>query len=131
MPQRVRSFKNSLPLDGCGGLTRDVIADAVDALHLVDDTHRNLIQHLVGDTGPVGGHKVAGGHSTESQGIVVGTAVTHNAHGAGVGKDRKILVEILVLAGLGNLIPEDEVGLTQNVRLLLGDVADDACQYDL
>ena len=114
------------PLDCCRGLAGDVVTNPVDALHLVDDTHADAVQHVVGDSGPVGGHEIAGGDGAESQGIVVGAAVAHDAHGAGVGEDSKILVQVLVLAGLGNLVPEDEIGLPEGVRLLLGDVPDDA-----
>ena len=72
MPQRVRSFKNSLPLYCGGGLGRDVVADAVDALDLVDDAGGNAVQHVVGDAGPVGGHEVRRGDGPEGQGVVVG-----------------------------------------------------------
>ena len=116
----------SFPLYCGGGFGRDVIHDAVNALHLVDDAGGDLIQHIVGDSRPVGGHEIAGGDGPESQGVVVGPAITHDAHAAGVGEDSEILVHILVLAGLGDLVPEDEIGLAEGVGLLFGDLADDA-----
>ena len=71
MPQRVQSFKNSFPLDGGGGLGRDVVTDAIDTLDLIDNSGGDLVQHVVRDSGPVGGHKVTGGHGAERQGVVV------------------------------------------------------------
>ena len=116
----------SLPFYCGRGFARDVVADPVDALDLVDDAHADAVQHVVGDSRPVSGHEVAGGDGAESQGVVVGAAVAHDAHGAGVGEDSKILVQVLVLAGLGDLVPEDEVGISEQVGLLLGDLPDDA-----
>ena len=37
-----------LPLDGCGWLGGDVVADAVDATDLVDDLVRDLRHEIVG-----------------------------------------------------------------------------------
>lgn len=113
------------PLDGGGGLGGDIVDDTIDALHLVDDAGGDLVQHIVGDTGPVGSHEVAGGDGAERQGVIVGAAVAHDAHGAGIGEDGKVLVDVLVLAGGGDLLPVDGVGIPEGVQLLLGQIADD------
>ena len=120
-----RFLKTLFPLDGGGGFAGDVVADPVDALDLVDDAHADAVQHVVGDSRPVGGHKVAGGDGAEGQGVVIGASVAHDAHGTGVGEDSKILVQVFVLAGLGDLVPEDEVGIPEQIGLLFGDLADD------
>ena len=99
------------PLDGGGGLGGDIVDDTIDALHLVDDAGGDLVQHIVGDAGPVGSHEVAGGDGAERQGVIVGAAVAHDAHGAGIGEDGKVLVDVLVLAGGGDLLPVDGVGI--------------------
>lgn len=113
------------PLDGGGGLGGDIVDDTIDALHLVDDAGGDLVQHIVGDAGPVGSHEVAGGDGAERQGVIVGAAVAHDAHGAGIGEDGKVLVDVLVLAGGGDLLPVDGVGIPEGVQLLLGQIADD------
>ena len=61
----------------------------------------------------------------ERQGVIVGAAVAHDAHGAGIGEDGKVLVDVLVLAGGGDLLPVDGVGIPEGVQLLLGQIADD------
>ena len=48
----------SFPLHRCGGLAGDVVDNSVDALDLVDDAAADLVEQLVGDAGPVGGHEV-------------------------------------------------------------------------
>src|SRR5688500_11176394 len=48
----------SLPLDRGGRLRRDVVDDAIDPAHLVDDAVRQAPQDLVGELRPVGGHSV-------------------------------------------------------------------------
>ena len=114
------------PLHRGGGFGGNVIADTVNALDLVDNAHRHPVQHIIGNAGPVSGHEVVGGHGPEGQSVVIGAAVAHDAHRAGVGQDGKVLVDTVVQTGPGDLIPEDKVGLTEGVGLLLGDVADDA-----
>ena len=94
--------------------------------HLVDDAHADTVQHVVGDTGPVGGHEVRGGNGAQGQSIVIGAAVAHDAHGAHVGQHREVLVHGALQVGLGDLVPEDEVGQAQGVQLVLGDLAQDA-----
>ena len=110
-----------LPLNCRRGLRSNIIADPVDPRNLVDNADRDLIQHVIGDASPVCCHKVGGGHGTQGQGVVVGPAVAHNADAAGVGQNGKILVQVPILTGLGDLIPEDVVSQTQSIGFLLGD----------
>src|SRR5699024_7235616 len=122
---RYRQYSFALfPRNGCRGLTGNIVDDTVDTLDLVDDTGGNTVQYVIGDTGPVSSHKVAGSNSAEGQRIIVGAAVAHNAHGAGVGKYGEILVDVLVLTGGGDLLPVDGVGVPEGIQLLLGQIAD-------
>ena len=47
-----REVPASLPLDGSRGLGRHVVGDAVHARHLVDDTARDPLEHVVGQAAP-------------------------------------------------------------------------------
>ena len=67
-----------LPLDGRGWLGGDVVADAVDAAHAVDNLIGNTGQEVVRQVGPVGSHGVGGGDGTQGYGILVGTLVAHH-----------------------------------------------------
>src|SRR6476469_394010 len=69
----------SLPLDRRRRLRRDIVRDAIDAAHLVDDPGRDLFQQCVGQLGPVGGHEVAGLHGAQGDDVVVGAPVAHDA----------------------------------------------------
>ena len=53
------------PFDGCGWLRGNVVADAVDTTDLVDDLVRHLRHEVVGQMGPVGSHRIAGGDGTQ------------------------------------------------------------------
>ena len=116
----------SFPLHRCGGLAGDVVDNSVDALDLVDDAAADLVEQLVGDAGPVGGHEVLGRHSAQRKHAVVAAAIAHDADGARVGQDGEVLVHLLVFAGLFQLLAVDRVGKAQRVGLLLGDLAHDA-----
>ena len=88
------------PLHRCGGLAGDVVDNSVDALDLVDDAAADLVEQLVGDAGPVGGHEVLGRHSAQRKHAVVAAAIAHDADGARVGQDGEVLVHLLVFAGM-------------------------------
>ena len=81
MPQRVRSFKKSLPLHGGGRLGGDVVADAIDVLDLAHDAAGDLIQQLVGQAGPCGGHEVLRLHRPQGQRVVVGALLMTDEEG--------------------------------------------------
>ena len=65
MPQRVRSFKNSLPLDRGGGLAGDVIDHTADAFYLVRDAGRHPAEQLVAERRVLAGHEVRRPHSAQ------------------------------------------------------------------
>ena len=77
-----------LPLNRRRRLTGNVIHNPVDPLHLVDDPHGDPVQHVVRDPSPVSRHEIIGGHRSEGQGVVVGPAIPHDPHRAGVGEHR-------------------------------------------
>ena len=99
----------SFPLHRCGGLAGDVVDNSVDALDLVDDAAADLVEQLVGDAGPVGGHEVLGRHSAQRKHAVVAAAIAHDADGARVGQDGEVLVHLLVFAGLFQLLSHIDV----------------------
>ena len=72
---RVCAVSSVIPTRWWRGAGGDIVDDTIDALHLVDDAGGDLVQHIVGDTGPVGSHEVAGGDGAERQGVIVGAAV--------------------------------------------------------
>ena len=114
----------SFPLHSGRGLGGDVVADAVDVLHLAYDAVGHLVQQLIGQAGPCGGHEILGLHGTQGQRIVVGTLVAHDAHAAQVGQHGKELAGGAVKARQLHLLAEDGVGIPQDGQLLLGDIAD-------
>ena len=103
------SGMQSFPLNRRGGFGGNIVHDAVDAGDVVDDLAGNLIQQLVGNAGPLGGHKIVGGHGPQGQSIVVGPAVAHDTHGAGVGQHGEILADALVLVSLLQGVAENGI----------------------
>src|SRR5882724_12964479 len=62
----------SLPLDRAGRLRSDVVDDAVDAAHLVDDAGGDAAEEIVREREIVGGHAVAGGDGAQRADVIVG-----------------------------------------------------------
>lgn len=122
--KRRRFLADSLPLDGCRGLGRYVVDDAVDVLDLVYDTRRNFNQHVVRNIRPVGCHTVHAGDGTQSDRVVVGAFVAHYAHGTHAGKHGEVLPDFAVETGFGDFLAEDPVGVLQNAYFGARDVAD-------
>ncbi len=75
-----------LPLDGAGRLAGDVQHDPVDLGHLVGDPGGDGGQHLVGQPGPVGRHRILAGHRAQHDGVAVAAAVALHADRADVGQ---------------------------------------------
>src|SRR6476469_3997309 len=123
----------SLPLDRRRRLRRDIVRDAVDAAHLVDDPGRDSFQQRVRQLGPVGGHEVAGLHGAQRDDVVVGAAVAHHADALDREEDGECLAGEVVPAlaadrvdGRAQLVDEDRVGAAQQLGVLALDLAQDA-----
>src|SRR3954463_14091149 len=74
-----RSLPRSLPLDGGRRLRADVVHDAVDALHLVDDARGDRREELVRQARPIGRHAVLALHRANRRRVLVGARVAHHA----------------------------------------------------
>lgn len=85
LPERIEEAAQSFPLYRRWWFTGDVIHNPVDVGYFIDDSDRDPVQDLIGDSGPVGSHEVSGGDRAEGQGVVIGAAVTHDTYGAHVG----------------------------------------------
>ena len=97
------------PFNRCGWLRGDIIHDTIDMLYLIYDTGRNLIQHLIGDSCPIGSHEVGCGYAAQGNGIIVGTEVAHNANGAHICDNREILVNVSVQTCLCDFLSENRI----------------------
>src|SRR5699024_8699399 len=73
-----------------------------------------------------GCHEIDGLYSTERYGVVVGTLVAHDTDGAHVGEGCKVLIDLFVKAGFGDLLAVDGVSILHDADFLGGDFADDA-----
>ena len=108
-----------------GGLRRDVEHHPVDVAQLVDHARRDLLEQVVRQAGPVGGHRVVGGHRADDDDRAVGALVALHADRADVGQDAERLPQLAVQAGLADLVLQDVVGVAQEVQALLGRLAAD------
>ena len=75
------------PLNGCRGLTCDVVYNPIDPRNFIYNARADAVQNIVGDTGPVSGHKIIGRDGAKGQGMVIGAAIAHDAHRAGIGEN--------------------------------------------
>src|SRR5450830_1420183 len=135
--------RRSLPLNRRRRLPRNVIHDAVDAPHLVDDAVRHFTEQGVRQVGPLGGHEVQGLHGAQGHHPFVGAPVAHHAHRFDGQEDGECLAGGFVpvarqVAGVdafdghglegrvAQLFDEDGVGAAQQVGVFLLDFAEDA-----
>lgn len=124
--QGIAAFWQLLELDRPRRLAGAVVEHAVDALDLVDDAARDLLQDVPRERRTLGGHEVAREDGSERDGMVVRPAVAHDADASHIRERGEVLAEGLVDAGLGNLFAIDGVGLLHNLDLLCRDLANDA-----
>ena len=69
-----------LPLDCCWWLGGDIIDDAVDATHFVDDLVAGLGKEFVWKMYPVGCHPVGGDDGAEGNTAFISAFITHHAY---------------------------------------------------
>ena len=79
------------PLDRSGGLGGYIVADAVDALDLGDDTAGDLIEHGVFDRLDLGGHSVDGIDGADDYGIFKAANTVSYANRASIRNESEIL----------------------------------------
>ena len=94
-------------------------------LYLAHDAAADLIQQLIGQAGPRSGHEVLRLHRPQGQRIVVGALVTHDTHAADAGQHGKVLTGGTVQSRQSHLLPEDGIGIPQDLQFLIGDLTDD------
>ena len=125
--QRLRwPYPRLLPLDCRWGLGGDVVDDAVDAAHLVDDPARDRRQRLVGEPSPVRRHRVDGVHAADGAGVLVGALVAHHPHRAARQQHREGLPDVTVAGQLAHFLLDAAVRLLQKPHLLARHLAEDA-----
>src|SRR5215207_8923397 len=112
----------SFPLYGAGRLAGNVQRHAVDAGHLVDDAVADLLQQVVGESGPVCGHRVVGGDGPNHNRVGVGPRVAHDADGVDRRQYGEALPQLAVEACVSYLILQHGVGLAKDLEPLRRDV---------
>ena len=114
------------PLHRCRRLGGDIVHDAVDARHFVDDARADLGEQIVGQARPIDGHKVVGRYGADGQHKIVRALVAHHADGAGVGQHGEILVDVALKTGQRDFLAQNRVALANGFQLVRRDVAHDA-----
>ena len=111
------------PLDGCRGLSGDIINHAIDSADLVGYSRRNAGEQRVRQSCVLAGHEVAGADRTNCNNIFVCAEIAHNSHAACVGHDRKVLIG--THAATSYFLANDRIGFAQDIELLLSHLAYD------
>ena len=75
------------PLNCGRGFGGYIVDYAVYALYLVYYSAGCGVKHVIGDSRPVRGHKIACHNRSERNGVIVGSEVAHNADRAHIGKE--------------------------------------------
>ena len=103
-----------------------IVHNAVNSLHLVDDSAGYLAQYLPRDFCCLCSHEIAGEYGAQSDGIVVCSSISHAADGSHICQCGKVLAKILGNACLVNLLAVDCICILYNLYLLRRDIADNS-----
>ena len=121
----VSASKKLFEFDGSRRFARKIVEYAVYALYFVDDAVHALLEYFERDVRHFCGHEIVGFDSTQYDGIVVGTEVTHDADGADVRERCEVLVDLTIETGLRDLLAVDGIGILYDAHLLWGYFTDD------
>ena len=92
----------SFPLDRSRRFARDVVDDAVDVRYFIDDASADGLQHFPRDASEVTRHAVDTRYGTDSNRVVVRSAVSHDPNAADAWKNREVLPYVAFKAIFGN-----------------------------
>src|SRR3954469_5692730 len=107
----------SLPLNGSRRFRTDVVNDAIDAGYLIDDTARDSPQNVVGKWVPVRSHSIGARDGAQSEHVLIGPLVAEYADAADGQQHCECLPDLVVKAGLADLLEVQRVGLSQQIEL--------------
>lgn len=113
----------SFPLHRTGRFGSDVVDHAVDMFYLVGDAVADSGQDIIGNTRPIGSHKVIRGNGTNGHQVIVGAMIAHHAHRLDAGQHAEELGHLFLVSILGHLVPQDPIRLLQHPDLIRGDLA--------
>src|SRR5258708_6304620 len=105
----------SFPLDRGGRLGADVVDDAIDATHLVDDPRGDSSEPIGRQARPGGGHPVAALDGSNRNRTLIGAFITHDPDTLNRKQDSKTLPEarvpplVLDLGGNNGIGPAQEI----------------------
>src|SRR5947209_17034430 len=115
-PALTRAPAPLFPLDRAGRLARDVEHDPPDGADLIDHPGGDLLQQVVGQPRPVGGHRIVARHGPDHDHVAVGARVALDSDRADIGEHAERLPELAVEPGAPDLVLEDGVGLAQDLQ---------------
>ena len=100
--QRFLIVCHLFPLNRCRRFARDVVDDAVDVRYFVDDASADGLQHFPWKASEVTRHAVNTRYGTDSNRVVVRSAVTHYSNAADAWKHREVLPYVAFEAVFGD-----------------------------
>ena len=106
-----------LPLDRCGRFRADIVDDAVDSFHAVDDVVGHFREEIVGQMDPVGRHAVRRSDGAQRDAAFVGPLVAHHAYGLDRQQHHSCLPYLVVQAVFFQSVDEYLVGFLQDAYL--------------
>ncbi len=112
------------PLNSSRRLRSNIIDNSVDVVDLIAEAVRNTSEDIIRDTSPVSSHKVVSSNGTDSDEVVVGTVVAHNADSTHIGENGEELFELVFDTALADLITENSVSFLKDFYFFLSDLAD-------
>ena len=112
----VRSVTELLPLDRARWLARDVVDDAVDAFDFVNDAVGDAGEQFVRQSHPIGGHAILAFDDAQSDGVIVGALVAHDADALHREQHGEGLPDAVIPVARFHFALHDGIGIAQDVE---------------
>jgi len=116
----------SFPLDGGGWFAGDVVADAVHTLDFVDDAGGDAGEDFLRHADPIGCHAVMTANDAQGDGVVVGSLVAHDTHGAHWQENGEGLPDFVIPLEGSHFLDHDGIRLAHDAQALGSDGSYDA-----
>ena len=78
-------------------------------VNFVYDTYRDFLKYFPRDFGKVSCHSIDGSDSTDGNGIVVSTTISHNTYGTNASVNSEVLPNVAVKTSFSDFFTKDSI----------------------
>src|SRR6516225_5145547 len=123
---QMNKTRHLFPFNRSWRFGRDVVNDAVDSLHFIDDAIRDDRHQVVGQTYPIGRHTVRAVDSANRERMFIRPDIAHDANALDWKKYSEGLPDLAVQPGLFDFGNQNVVSLLEHAHAFFCDLAHDS-----